>query len=105
MVPASILLALLIAGFLWYRILAKMGFKESALWVLLIMLFFPVTVLISFIYLALFPWPIQKELKQVKAKLSTQPFSGQPVDEIDIELERMRGDMGLNQMKKRKREN
>ncbi|MFB2880219.1 hypothetical protein [Floridanema aerugineum] len=104
MVPVSVLLALLIVGFLWYRILTKMGFKGSALWILLIMLFFPVTVLAAFIYLALFPWPVQKELQKAKAQRSHSQLP-QPVDEIDVELDRMRGEMGLNQMKKRKREN
>jgi peptidoglycan/LPS O-acetylase OafA/YrhL len=103
MVPASVLIALLVVGFLWYRLLTKMGFKEPTLWILLIMLFFPLTCVFAVVYLAFVPWPIHKELKNVKTQQrSHSPY--QPVDEIDVELDRMRGDMGLNQMKKRKRD-
>lgn len=106
MVPVSVLIALFIVGFIWYRLLTKMGFGGNVLWIMIVMLFFPFTALGVLIYLAFFPWPIHKQLKNVKAQRSPQTPSPsyQPVDEIDVELDRLRGDMGLNQMKKRKRE-
>jgi flagellar basal body-associated protein FliL len=82
-----------------------MGFSGNVLWIMIVMLFFPFTALGVLLYLAFVPWPIHRELKNVKAQRSVSiPPNYQPVDPIDVELDRMRGDMGLNQMKKRKRE-
>lgn len=91
----GVLLGLFIVGFLWHRIFKKMGFQGSTKWLLIFLIMFPFTSLIGLIYLAFAQWPVQ-----VKAKRSAIAS----VDEVDIELDRLRGDMGLNQMKKRKRE-
>lgn len=108
MVSISFLLILLIVGFSWYHFFIRMGFKGSPVWIMLGLLTFPVTALFVLIYLTFFPWPIEKELEKVKAQLqeakrSKSPsVSYEPVDEVDVELDRMRGEMGYNQMKKRK---
>lgn len=100
---ASVLLALLLLAFVWFRLLTKMGFKGYTFWAFLIMLFIPFTALGVLLYLALFPWPAQKESVKVQ-RSQPQPrlhpqYSPEPVDPIDLELDQMRGDMGMNQMK------
>lgn len=75
-----------------------MGFKESTAWILFFLLFFPLTSIFTMFYLVFSPWPVHKELEKTKAQRSPSPL---PVDELEMELDRMRGEMGMNQMKKK----
>lgn len=67
-----------------------------------IMWFFPPTAIVVMIYLAFFRWPIQKELKELRELKARLKNSSAPLDEIGLELDRMRGEMGMNQMKGRR---
>ena len=106
----ALILACLLLGFLWYRTLAKMGFEGTALWCLTVMAFFPPTALIEMFYLALFPWPIYKELNKLYKELrDLREFKRKmagfaPPDSVDVEIDRLRGEMGFNQMKRKKKD-
>ena len=99
--PVSALIAFLIFGILWFSILGKMGYRGTNRWAMTAIMFFPLTTLIELIYLACFPWPVQKELKELR-KLREQVKHYQSIEDLQVELDKLRGDLGMNQMKGKK---
>lgn len=97
----AIVLAALIVGFLWWRILSKMGYTGKTRWLLLAGIFFPVTALLEIIWFAFVPWPSLKEFRELKKRVESFKSSG--ISAIDIEMERLRGEMGMTQMKGRRK--
>lgn len=99
--PISTLIACLIFGILWFGILGKMGYRGTNRWAMTAIMFFPVTTLIELIYLACFPWPVQKELKELR-QLRERVKHYQSVEDLQVELDKLRGDLGIHNMKGRK---
>ena len=99
-VMVELIIAVIIAIFLWYKVIERMGFRGFGLWFITLSIFVPIPNLFTMIYLILVPWPIHKEMKRLKEYIAANPPS-----EIDIELDRLRGELGMNQMKGKKRKN
>lgn len=95
-------IAFLLWGLPWSRIIAKAGYQGQAYWTLFLMIFVPVLIgpwiverfgeesalaiiitglfliglYINLLYLAFAPWPVYKELKQLRPKPPKPPTQG-----------------------------
>ncbi len=80
-------IGLLIFEWSMWRLTAKAGYRGVSRWIWFLLLGFPLTSGLSLAGFVLVPWPVQKQLKKQKQQMEQSP---KLMDDIDIELERLR---------------
>ncbi|NJO93223.1 MAG: hypothetical protein HC820_00565 [Hydrococcus sp. RM1_1_31] len=93
--------AIVFWGLISWALLSKAGYRGSFLWImLLLMLLTPVGIILF----AVLPFPIERQLNRLRTKRhESEPYRTIKVDNVENELNQLKGQMGLTQMKPKKR--
>lgn len=78
-------------GLIWWHVISKMGYKRRFRQILLALMFIPGVNAGCLMFLLLFPWPVRREIRELKKQLAElqQRLPGH-TRQIDEELKRLR---------------
>lgn len=95
-----VVVGVLIAILLWYKVVERMGFAGISLWFITLGIFIPIANLLVWVYLIFSQWPIHQENRRLREYIAAKlPMAS----DIDIEIERMRDEMKKDKRKDKKK--
>lgn len=92
---------IVIWGAIAWQLLTKAGYRDVSRLVMLFMMVFPALAPFGLVLFVLMPWPIQQQVNELRQRIGESSVNRTAVlNDIDTDLNRLKGQMGLTRVKR-----